>query len=257
MNKDLTWKLKEQPTAADINEMVRNKIITADEGRDLIFNKGKRKDASKVTTVVHLLLDASGSMNSVRKETIDSYNEYVNSLKKDGGKFKLSLTAFDSDHSGLRLNKIHQDTHIDDVPELTEDTYVPDGMTPLHDAFVTTLKAVKDRDDEKHLFVVLTDGGENASREYTAEDMKKIKAEYEKKGNWTFVYLGANQDAFATGGSYGFSASNTSNFNATGVGIKTMAVNLAMATRSYSAAPSMSTSAYFSPDQQKENEETK
>lgn len=258
MNKDLTWKLKAQPTAGELAELVKMNVLTSDEARDIIFNKGKREDASKLTTVVHFLLDASGSMNGVRDATIDGYNEYVNSLKKDGGKYKFSLTAFDSGiHNNLRLNKIHQNTWVDDVPELTREVYKPDGATPLHDAFVTTLKSVKTRKDEKHLFVVLTDGAENSSTKYTAEDMKEIKEQYEKDGNWTFVYLGANQDSFATSANYGFSTSNTSNFNATDNGVKTMVMSLSSATRSYSASPTMSTTAYFTRTQQEENEKTK
>lgn len=258
MNKDLTWKLKAQPTAGELAELVKHGVLSADEARDIIFNKGKREDASKLTTVVHFLLDASGSMSGVRDATIDGYNEYVNSLKKDGGKYKFSLTAFDSGlNNELRLNKIHENAWVDDVPELTREVYVPSGGTPLHDAFVTTLKEVKAKKDEKHLFVVLTDGAENSSTKYSSEDMKELKEQFEKEGNWTFVYLGANQDSFATSARYGFSASNTSNFNATHKGTNVVFASLSNATRSYSSAPVMATSAYFTKTQQEENEKTK
>lgn len=258
MNKDLTWKLKAQPTAGELAELVKHGVLTPDEARDIIFNKGKREDASRLTTVVHVLLDASGSMGSVRDATIEGYNEYVNSLKKDGGKYKFSLTAFDSDLNGkLRLNKVHENVYVDDVPELTRDTYTPAGGTPLHDSFVTTLKEVKTRKDEKHLFVVLTDGGENSSRKYSAKDMKELKEQYEKEGNWTFVYLGANQDAFKTAQTYDFATSNVSNFNATSKGTNVVFSNLSVATRSMSASPLMSSSAYFTASQQEQNEKTK
>lgn len=257
-NKDLTWKLKQQPTAGELADLVKMNVITPDEARDIIFNKGKREDASKLTTVVHFLLDASGSMAGVRDATIDGYNEYVNSLKKDGGKYKFSLTAFDSGMNGeLRLNKIHENVYVDDVPKLTRDVYQPSGGTPLHDAFVTILKDTKSRKDEKHLFVVLTDGAENASSKYTAKDMKEIKEQYENEGNWTFVYLGANQDSFKTAQTYDFSASNVSNFNTTSHGTGLAFATLSVATRSMSSAPTMSTSAYFTRAQQEENEQTK
>lgn len=257
-NKDLTWKLKAQPTAGELAELVKHGVLTADEARDIIFNKGKRDNASKLTTVVHVLLDASGSMESCRNSTIEGYNEYVNSLKKDGGKYKFSLTAFDSGYDGkLRLNKVHENVYVDDVPELTRETYKPDGGTPLHDAFCTTLKEASSRKDEKHLFVVLTDGGENASREFTAKNMKDLKKQKEDEGNWTFVYLGANQDSFATSAQYGFSVSNTSNFNVTAKGINTMVGSLSEATRSMSSSPLMSTDAYFTSAQQEKNEKTK
>jgi len=258
MNKDLTWTLKQTPTASELSKLIDQGVLTPQEARAIAFNKGKMTNPSKVATVVHVLLDASGSMSSVRKATIDGYNEYVNSLKNDGGKYKLSLTAFDSGYDGeLRLKKIHEDAWVDDVPELTTEMYTPNGGTPLHDAFVTTLKAAKGKKDEKHLFVVLTDGGENASKKYKANDMKELKAQYEKEGNWTFVYLGANQDSFATSATYGYTVNNTSNFNATDVGSTVMFASLSTATRSMSSAPSMSTSNYFTKAMQKENEETK
>lgn len=258
MNKDLTWTLKQQPTASELSKLIEQGVLTPQEARAIAVNKGKMSDASKVTTVVHVLLDSSGSMESCRDSTIEGYNEYINSLKNDGGKYKFSLTAFDSDTSGkLRLNKVHDNVYVDDIPELTRETFIPDGGTPLHDAFCTVLKNASNRKDEKHLFVVLTDGGENASREFQAKDMKNLKKQKEDSGNWTFVYLGANQDAFATSSLYGFSSSNTSNFNATAAGAGMVFSTLSVATRSLSATPTMSTSAYFTADQQKKNEETK
>lgn len=257
-NKDLTWKLKAQPTAGEIADLVKQGVLTPDEGRAIIFNKGKKTSESGKTTVVHLLLDTSGSMESVRDATISGYNEYINTLKEDGGKYKVSLTLFDSDGNGkLRLDKPYESLNVDDVPELTRDTYKPNGGTPLQDAFCMTLKDMKDRKDEKYLFVVLTDGMENTSREYNAKDLKKLKEKLEAKDNWTFVYLGANQDAFATSNLYGFSSSNTSNFNTTAAGTNVVFASLGVATRGMSASPTMSTSAFYTDEQQKKNEQTK
>jgi uncharacterized protein YegL len=239
-------------------EFVKLGVITKDEARAIALNKGKLEDPASKTTVVHLLVDASGSMESVRDATIQGYNEYINSLKEDGGKFKVSLNFFDSDYNGnLRLKQVLANEHIDDVPELNRETFVPDGGTPLYDAFCTTLKKIETRPTEKNLFVVLTDGGENSSKEYTDKDMKRLKKEYEDEGNWTFVYLGANQDSWETASKFGYSSSNVSNFNATQKGTGMAFVTLSAATRSYSAAPTMSTSAYFTEEQQKQNEETK
>ena len=79
-NKDLTWKLKAQPTAGELAELVKHGVLTSDEARAIIFNKGKKTSEGGKTTVVHLLLDTSGSMNSVPKATIDGFNEYINTL---------------------------------------------------------------------------------------------------------------------------------------------------------------------------------
>lgn len=258
MNKDLTWKLSTPPTDIGLAKLVEQGVYTAEEARAIIENKGVRQPASKKTTVVHLLVDQSGSMQSTRKSTVEGINEYINTLKNDGGKYKVSLSLFDSDmENKLRLDKPWDNLFIDDVPELTLEDYNPSGGTPLHDAFCKTLKEMKDRSDEKYLYVVLTDGHENTSSEYTAKDMKKLKKSLEDKGNWTFVYLGANQDAFTTSAAYGFTTSNTSNFNTTAKGTTIMFANLGNATRSYSASATMSTASYFTPEQQKKNEETK
>lgn len=257
-NKDLTWKLKQQPTAGEIAELVKHGVLTPDEARAIIFNKGKKTSEGGKTTVVHLLLDQSGSMSGTRKNTVDGINEYVNSLKNDGGKYKVSLTMFDSDYTnGLRVNKPWSNVYIDDVPELKLEEYNPSGGTPLHDAFCTTLKDMQDRKDEKYLFVVLTDGQENASQEYKAKDMKNLKKEFEAKDNWTFVYLGANQDAFATAQTYDFAPSNVSNFNNTHLGNSVMFASLSTATRGYASSATMSTKAFMTPEQQKKNEQTK
>lgn len=257
-NKDLTWKLKAQPTAGELADLVANHVLTPDEARDIIFNKGKRDDASRKTTVIHMLIDASGSMESCRNETIKGYNEYINSLKKDGGKFKFSLSFFDSDHMGqLRLKKVHEAVNIDDVPSLTRETFVPNGGTPLYDAFCSTLKSVDNKPYEKNLFVVMTDGGENASQEFTEKNMAKMKSDKEDEGNWTFVYLGANQDAWAVASKFGYSVNNVSSFNATAAGTGMVFDTLSVATRSMSAAPAMASSVFYTSEQKSKNENTK
>lgn len=256
--KDLTWKLKAQPTAGEIADLVKHGVLTPDEARAIIFNKGKKTGEGGKTTVVHLLLDQSGSMNHTRQSTVDGINEYVNTLKEDGGKYKVSLTMFDSDSANkLRLDKPWKNLYIDDVPELKLEDYNPNGGTPLQDAFCMTLKDMQDRTDEKYLFVVLTDGHENTSKEYSAQNMKDMKKKLEAKENWTFVYLGANQDAFATASVYDFSSSNISNFNSTAKGTGMAFVTLSAATRSYSGSADMNTSTFYTSDQQKKNEETK
>lgn len=256
--KDLTWKLPTLPTDMGLAKLVEQNVLTAQEARDILLNKGKKTSEASKTTVVHLLLDSSGSMESVRNATIDGYNEYINSLKEDGGKFKVSLTLFDSDMQGeLRLEKRHKTVNIDDVPPLTRETYKPSGGTPLYDAFCTVAKDCDDRLDEKNLFVILTDGEENMSKEYTEKHMTTIKKNLEDVGNWSFIYLGANQDAWANASRFGYSTSNVTNFNATQKGTNMAFVTLASATRSFSASPSMSTSVFYTDTQKKDNEQTK
>ena len=90
-NKDITWKLRTPPTDVGIAELVRLGVMTPDEARAIVLNGGKKTSEGGKTTVVHLLVDQSGSMANTRKSTVDGINEYINTLKEDGGKYKVSL----------------------------------------------------------------------------------------------------------------------------------------------------------------------
>jgi hypothetical protein len=111
--------------------------------------------------------------------------------------------------------------------ELTENTYLPSGGTPLLDSigraiFETgevLLALPEDERPDRVLFVILTDGEENVSQEYTKEDIKAIQQHQETKYAWDFMFLGANMDAIAVGGSYGFNSLRTANFCASSAGI--------------------------------------
>ena len=123
---------------------------------------------------VHVLLDRSGSMEDCRDKTIDAFNEYVNSLRvQSKAGTRLSLTTFDSES----VDEVVDACRIGDVPKLTRETFVPRGMTPLFDAtgqVVSRIDKVTLLPDERVAFAILTDGHENASREMTADSVRKL-----------------------------------------------------------------------------------
>ena len=164
---------------------------------------------NKDVTYVYFLLDQTGSMGSYLSQTISGFNEYINSLKKQKG-FRLSLTLFNSAETELRYKELD----ISKVEELNDKTYIPDNTTPLYDALGKAItEAEKSRDKkDKVLFVVFTDGLENASKEYDFKKISEMISEKRKDG-WEFVYLGANQDAWDVGGRIGISLDNISSFN--------------------------------------------
>lgn len=166
----------------------------------------------------HVLLDRSGSMETCRDATIDAFNEYVNGLSSDDGvSARVSLTIFDT----MSIDLIHDNLKAKDCPKLTRETFVPRGGTPLNDAIgrtVTRIDGEKRRGGENVAFVILTDGQENASQEYTKDAVKKLLDGRQKDKNWLVIYLGANQDAFAEGVGRGFQASHTMNFRTANVG---------------------------------------
>ena len=127
-----------------------------------------------------------------KRKTIDSFNEYVKSLKKKGN-FSMTLTKF----NGSGVNIEYAKKPIEKVPLLTEKNYCPNMATPLYDAIGKTI--VKHEKEiskgAEILFVILTDGEENSSNEYNLASVKKMIEEREGKG-WTFFYMGLGPDAW-------------------------------------------------------------
>lgn len=156
------------------------------------------------TKYVSFLLDETGSMQEIKQDTMGGFNEYVETLKKDGGDIAFSLVSFNSNETKSR----YVAEPIEKVASLTTDNYRPEAMTPLIDASVkvikATAKAVKKRSDETLVLVVIqTDGYENASQKYTAADLATLVKEKTKAG-WQFVFLGAGLDAFDAARRAGF-----------------------------------------------------
>jgi len=181
-------------------------------------------DSSSNSTKVTILLDESGSMNSCMTQTISGFNEYIDKLKSDKGKFLITLTKFNSNG----VNIVYRNKNVKSVPKLSNDNYRPNGMTPLYDAIGKTVKKEKNN----NLFIIITDGAENTSKEYKLSDITEIIKDCEKLG-WTFIYLGADQDAWANAKSYGLSRGNVMSFSSRQMG-RTMK-GLAGSTISYSA----------------------
>jgi hypothetical protein len=178
---------------------------------------------------VSLLLDETGSMETCRDATISGYNEYIQTLQKDKDhNYAFTMTKFDSRY----VNTIHDGVPIKDVPKLNRDTYTPGQLTPLYDAIAGAIKVLGKK--KNVLFVIVTDGEENASREYSRQqvfDMIKEKTD----AGWSFVYLGANQDAYAVGRGIGVPVANTANYDINKTGQTFDAV--ARGTVSYAASP--------------------
>lgn len=148
------------------------------------------------TTFISFLLDETGSMESIKDDTIGGFNEYVETLKKSDGDILFSLVTFNSSQTDRRYIA----EPISKVERLDEKDYQPHAMTPLIDASVkiinATDEAVKKRGDDANVVVVIqTDGQENVSVEYDRRDLALLVKEKEADG-WEFVFLGAGLDAF-------------------------------------------------------------
>jgi uncharacterized protein YegL len=172
-------------------------------------------------TEIVCVIDRSGSMSNIALDAIGGYNSFIAEQKLIPGDAKLSLVLFDD-----RYDVIHDRINLQDVPELTMQVFAPRGMTALNDALgksITYLGKELDKHQEqvdKVIFVILTDGGENSSLEYSQEAVANMIKHQTDVYSWEFIFLAANQDAFKTGAGYNINAQNTSNFAATGAGTR-------------------------------------
>ena len=184
-----------------------------------------RRNLMKDYTHICIVLDASGSMASIEDDTKGSFNAFLKSQKEAGGK-----TVFDLYQFSDTVKRIVE--HVD-LANFTDDLmskYNCSGCTALNDAVCTAidtlgkeLATMKEEERPEHVvFVIITDGMENASREFTSDDVKKRIKEQTDTYKWNFQYLAANQDAFASGASLGISKDYCVNFNADSLGIREM-----------------------------------
>jgi Mg-chelatase subunit ChlD len=204
---------------------------------------------TKKKLYAHVLLDRSGSMESCRDSTISAFNEYVGGLAGDDAvSARVSLTIFDSNSIDL----IHDNIKAKELPKLTREVFVPRGSTPLNDAIGKTVAKIDGetrREGENVAFVILTDGMENASTEYTKDAIKKLLDGRQADKNWLVIYLGANQDAFAEGAARGTVAMNTMNFAPTAMSATMKAAT--RATMSYAASGSRASAAFTDEERKK------
>lgn len=168
-------------------------------------------------THVAMVLDRSGSMMGVRSDIVGGFNQFIEEQKKAPGECTVTLVQFDSQEPYEVLRDF---TSILDTPPLG-DEYQPRGMTPLFDAVGRCIANTGERlaalpEEErpaKVVVVILTDGLENASREYTSAQVAKMTKEQTEKYGWQFVYLGANQDAIEAGGDIGVTVSTSADYS--------------------------------------------
>ena len=173
-----------------------------------------------------VILDKSGSMESIRKEAIDGYNETLGTIRAaqtkhgDTQEQFVSLAAF----CGCGIEMIYDKTPIDKAEKLTREKYEPCCVTPLFDAIGSSIKKlkndIKDIEDAAVLVTIITDGYENASRRYNYETVRKMVEKERDKYGWEFIFLGANMDAIETAGRFGIHADRAATYNVDEKGVE-------------------------------------
>ncbi len=175
-----------------------------------------------------IIIDESGSMQSIKRAAIDSVSETIQTIRSAQKKHEdqehfVSLVTFNDD-----VKTVYECVPVDEVKELTAETYQPDCCTALYDAMGISLNALRKKvaEDDKVLVTVVTDGYENASKEYSGKAIKALVDELKAK-NWIFAYIGANQDVEAVAAT--ISITNVLKFEATPLGTATMGARVASA----------------------------
>lgn len=163
-------------------------------------------------TLVAFLLDRSGSMMSIRDDTIGAFNAYLDGLQRGGEPIIFSFLQFDS----VSVDTLCKNLPVKDVAPLTIETFEPRASTPLIDAAYKTIKAVEEAAEKRQgckvVVCIQTDGQENCSTSHTWAELNQLIKEKSAAG-WQFNFMGAGIDAYAQGARMGISAKNTMSYD--------------------------------------------
>ena len=172
-----------------------------------------------------IILDESGSMNSIKKTILNGFNELINSVKSIEKEFPeqehyISIISFNSKNEN---NVIHFNEPVSKIETIDDKNYNPESSTPLFDAMGFSILKLKnflsDKNNYSVLVTILTDGEENASKEYSLTSIKRIIEEL-KSENWTFTYIGTDHDIDKT--TMDLNINNKIRFDKNGRGTKNM-----------------------------------
>ena len=176
-----------------------------------------RKNATELV----FILDRSGSMSGLETDTIGGFNSMIEKQKTEEGEAMVTTILFDH-----MVETLHDRADIRKLQPMTPKDYYVRGMTALLDAVGSTIQHIghvhavmgEDNVPEHTMFVITTDGMENASKEFSADAVKRLIEEKKTKNGWEFLFLGANIDAVKAAGHIGISADRAVNYHSDAVG---------------------------------------
>lgn len=169
----------------------------------------------KNLTELVFILDKSGSMSGLEKDTVGGFNSMLKKQQDLEGECRVTTVLFDN-----RYELLHDRIDIMGINPITEDEYCVGGSTALLDAMGKTISKItavqknteKNYRADKVMFIIITDGEENSSREFSAAQIKKMVEDRKSKYGWEFIFLGANIDAVKTASSFGISPDRASDY---------------------------------------------
>jgi uncharacterized protein YegL len=169
------------------------------------------------------IIDRSGSMATIKADAIGGFNTFLEEQKKLPGEATLTYIQFDTEYE-----VVHENTPLQTIQPIDGNTYQPRGATALLDAIGKTIDSAgkrlanmsEDQRPEKVIFAILTDGEENSSGKYTLSQIKEMITRQKDIYKWEFIFLAANQDAFAEAMKLGIDHKDAFNFAPTGKGVR-------------------------------------
>lgn len=191
--------------------------------RNVKVKAGKSADKNNITELV-FILDRSGSMAGLEQDTIGGFNSMIKKQKQDEGECYVTTVLFDHE-----IITLHDRVSLDKIESMTDRDYSVRGCTALIDAIGTTVKHIEDvhryqRPEDvpsNTVFVITTDGLENASKEYSADQVRKMIGKQKELG-WEFLFIGANIDAVGTAAGFGIGADRAVNYRADSQGTEVL-----------------------------------
>lgn len=174
------------------------------------------KANNNITELV-FILDRSGSMSGLESDTIGGFNAMIEKQKKEDGEAYVSTILFDNVSEVL-----HDRVSLQDIPKMTEKDYTVRGCTALIDAIGGAIKHIRNihkyarpEDVPAHtMFIITTDGQENASQRYSSDEVKEMIEHQKAEFGWEFLFIGANIDAVETAARFGIERNRAVNYNA-------------------------------------------
>ena len=178
--------------------------------------KVKTPAAKNTATELVFILDRSGSMGGLEQDTIGGFNAMIGKQKEEDGVCYVSTVLFDHE-----VNTLHDRIPLSEIRPMTDQEYFVRGCTALIDAIGMTIRHIEEvhryiRPEDvpaRTLFVITTDGLENASKEYSADKVRAM-INAKKQEGWEFLFIGANIDAVATAGQFGIDKDRAVNYHA-------------------------------------------
>ena len=212
-------------------------------------------------THIAIILDRTGSMETIRDDTIGGFNAFLNQQKDEPGEATLTLVQFDTQDP---YEVLHKFKPILEVPELTRETFVPRAATPLLDAIGRGIndleKSLADMKEDKRpsrvIMVIITDGQENSSVEFRKDQIEKMIKGKQETSTWQFAFLSADLDAIDDALATGIHATSTMSYDKTARGTKEAWISASMRIAAYRSGRSKEVS-FTEEDRAKQHSEKK